>query len=201
MSAHHEALIQAMVITSAADGSMSDVELERIGRIIRYAPAFDGFDLADLTNITEACVAALSQDDGLDLILASIISKLDSNLAETAYAFALDIAAADGLVEEEEMSILELLRHGLNIDRLIAAGLNAVRGPILQGLSQSPLDHLDAFMKLYYSPNSIAVAVSIALHEAGLPFEAVRVDFQVLEQQSPAYLHLNPKRAGCPPLF
>ena len=123
MSAHHEALIQAMVITSAADGTMSDVELERIGRIIRYAPAFEGFDLDDLTNITDACVAALSQDDGLDLILASVVSKLDSRLAETAYAFSLDIAAADGSVEEEEMSILELLRHGLNIDRLIAAGI------------------------------------------------------------------------------
>lgn len=123
MSAHHEALIQAMVLTSASDGDMSDEELARIGHIIKNAPAFSGFDLADLTPITEACAAALSQDDGLDLIVASLVDKLDGPLGETAYAFALDIAAADGVVVEEEMSVLELLRHALGIDRLIAAGI------------------------------------------------------------------------------
>lgn len=123
MSAHHEALIQAMVITSASDGNMSDGELERIGRIIRFAPAFDGFDLAQLGPITQACASALSQEDGLDLLMASVVAKLDGTLRETAYAFALDIAASDGKVEEEEMSVLEMLRHSLGLDRLIAAGI------------------------------------------------------------------------------
>jgi len=123
MSAHHEALIQAMVLISASDGHMSDEELARIGRIIKYAPAFADFDLEQLTPITEACAAALGQEDGLDLIMASMVNKLDAPLAETAYAFALDIAASDGVVAEEEMSILEMLRHALDIDRLIAAGI------------------------------------------------------------------------------
>ena len=123
MSAHHEALIQAMVLISASDGEMSDEELSRIGQIIRESPAFSGFDLNDLRPITEACAAALAQEDGLDLIMASIMDKLDVQLSETAYAFALDIAASDGSVADEEMSILEMLRHSLNIDRLIAAGI------------------------------------------------------------------------------
>ena len=123
MSSHHEALIQAMVITSAADGTMSDSELERIGRIIRYAPAFQSFEVADLSAITEATAAALAREDGLDLILASMVGKLPGSLVETAYAFALDIAADDGVITSEEQGILELLRHSLNIDRLIAAGI------------------------------------------------------------------------------
>lgn len=123
MSVHHEALIQAMVLISASDGTMSDEELSHIGQIIRDAPAFSGFDLEDLRPITEACAAALAQEDGLDLIMASIVNKLDGPLTETAYAFALDIAASDGSVAEEEMAILEMLRHTLNIDRLIAAGI------------------------------------------------------------------------------
>ena len=123
MSAHHEALIQAMVLISASDGSMEDSEIASIGRIIRDAPVFSGFDMNHLRPITEACAAALSQEDGLDLIVASIVDKLDTQLAETAYAFALDIAASDGKVAPEEMSILEMLRHSLNIDRLIAAGI------------------------------------------------------------------------------
>lgn len=123
MSAHHEALIQAMVLVSASDGDMADNELARIGQIVRFTPIFDGFDLDDLVPITKACAAALAQDDGLDLMLASLVTKLDGPLRETAYAFALDIAASDGVVVEEEMSVLELLRHALDIDRLIAAGL------------------------------------------------------------------------------
>ena len=55
--------------------------------------------------------------------MASMVNKLDVPLTETAYAFALDIAASDGVVEPEEMSILEMMRHALNIDRLIAAGI------------------------------------------------------------------------------
>ena len=123
MSVHHEALIQAMVLISASDGVMSDEELANIGQIIKNTPAFSGFDLKDLRPITEACAAALSQEDGLDLIMASIVKKLDAPLSETAYAFALDIAATDGSVTKEEMTILEMLRHTLNIDRLIAAGI------------------------------------------------------------------------------
>ena len=123
MSVHHEALIQAMVLVSASDGNMSDEELARIGQIIKDAPAFSGFDLNDLRPITQACAAALAQENGLDLITASLITHLDGPLRETAYAFALDIAASDGVVVAEEMSVLEMLRHTLDIDRLIAAGL------------------------------------------------------------------------------
>ena len=123
MSANHEALIQTMVLVSVSDGDMSDRELESIGRIVRYAPAFEGFNVEDLSSITEACIAALSQDEGIDLIIANLLTKLDVGLRETAYAFALDVAAADGIVVDTEMAVLEMLRHRLNIDRLIAAGI------------------------------------------------------------------------------
>ncbi len=44
-------------------------------------------------------------------------------LRETAYALACDIAAADQEVPEEEARMLEMIRHRLKIDRLIAAGI------------------------------------------------------------------------------
>jgi glutathione S-transferase len=46
---------------------------------------------------------------------------------------------------------------------------------------------------LYYAPGTCAQAVRIALHEAGVPHEAVRIDFSAAEQRSPAYLAVNPK--------
>lgn len=48
-------------------------------------------------------------------------------------------------------------------------------------------------MKLYYTPGTVSIAVAITLEEAGLPYEAVKVDFASDEQTKPAYLKLNPK--------
>lgn len=48
-------------------------------------------------------------------------------------------------------------------------------------------------MQLYYTPGTISVAIAITLHEAGLPFEPILVDFKNNEQQSSAYREVNPK--------
>jgi glutathione S-transferase len=48
-------------------------------------------------------------------------------------------------------------------------------------------------MKLYYAKGTIAIAVAIALHEAELPFEPVRLDFKAGDQTRPDYHAVNPK--------
>ncbi|NCQ22834.1 MAG: glutathione S-transferase [Rhodobacteraceae bacterium CG17_big_fil_post_rev_8_21_14_2_50_63_15] len=48
-------------------------------------------------------------------------------------------------------------------------------------------------MKLYYAKGTIAIAVAISLHEAGLPFEPVRLDFKAGDQTRPDYHAINPK--------
>ena len=40
----HEALIYVMVMISAADGKMPEIELKRIGRLASFLPVFEGFD-------------------------------------------------------------------------------------------------------------------------------------------------------------
>jgi glutathione S-transferase len=47
-------------------------------------------------------------------------------------------------------------------------------------------------MKFYFSPGSCALAVHIALEEAGARYEAQRVHFDRQEQRSPEYLRINP---------
>ena len=49
--------------------------------------------------------------------------KSSPPICETAYALACDVAAVDGEATQEELRVLELMRHRLNIDRLIAAGI------------------------------------------------------------------------------
>lgn len=48
-------------------------------------------------------------------------------------------------------------------------------------------------MQLYYAAGTISVAVAIALEEAGLPYDAVPLDFASGDQNRPDYLALNPK--------
>jgi len=48
-------------------------------------------------------------------------------------------------------------------------------------------------LKLHYAPSTISVAVAIALEEAGLAYEPVKVDFAAAEQTGAPYLALNPK--------
>lgn len=48
-------------------------------------------------------------------------------------------------------------------------------------------------MKLHYAPNTIASAVTIALHEADIGFESQLVDFKTKAQSKPEYHKINPK--------
>lgn len=48
-------------------------------------------------------------------------------------------------------------------------------------------------LRLYYAPNSCALASHLALELSGLPYEAKRLDIARQEQRSPEYLALNPK--------
>jgi glutathione S-transferase len=46
---------------------------------------------------------------------------------------------------------------------------------------------------LYYAPHTCSLASHIALEDAGAKYDLRRVDFKKAEQQSPAYLAVNPK--------
>lgn len=48
-------------------------------------------------------------------------------------------------------------------------------------------------LKLYYAPNTCALATRIALEEAGLAYELVSIDFANSQQRTPEYLAINPK--------
>lgn len=48
-------------------------------------------------------------------------------------------------------------------------------------------------MQLFYAPGTVAVAVALALQEAALDHDLVRIDFAASEQTKPDYLKINPK--------
>src|SRR5436853_6202187 len=50
-----------------------------------------------------------------------------------------------------------------------------------------------AMLALYFAPGSSSMAVHIALHEIGAPFEARPLSFSKREHRAPDYLALNPE--------
>lgn len=123
MVSTHEGLIYAMVMVAAADRSMTDAELATIGFLVHRLPIFEEFDEEKLPAVASRCADVLEKEDGLEKLLAVIRDSMPERLHETAYALAVEVAAADRRASQEELRILELMRHRLEIDRLIAAGI------------------------------------------------------------------------------
>jgi tellurite resistance protein len=120
---HHAALVYVMVTVSAVDRAMTDDELHRIGEIVSNLPVFSDYDDNDLVKTAEACGEILSADGGLQQVLRLVRGALPEKLRETAYAVALEVAAADRLVRPEEIRFLEMLGDTLELDRMTTAAI------------------------------------------------------------------------------
>ena len=118
-----EALVFVMVTTAAADQHLSETELSRIGTICDTLPIFAGLDRDRLVAHANACSAILREEDGLDQIIGFVRNTLPEPLRETAYAVAVDVAAADLSVHQEELLFLQALRDALDIDPLVVAAI------------------------------------------------------------------------------
>jgi tellurite resistance protein len=118
-----EALVHIMVVVSASDSDMTDRELAKMGTVVQTMPAFAEFDPEQLLEVTRRSHELLQQEGALNDIIASIAQAIPPRLRDTAYAFAVEIAAADRQVQAEELRILQILRGHLGIDTLTAAAI------------------------------------------------------------------------------
>jgi tellurite resistance protein len=118
-----DALVAVMTAVSASDQNMTDRELASITRIIEGLPVFRDYDRDRIATVSAMVVDLFEEEDGLDALLGLVNDALPEPLRETAYALACDVAAADGRVAMNELRFLEMLRHGLSIDRLAAAAI------------------------------------------------------------------------------
>jgi tellurite resistance protein len=118
-----EALLYLMVITSAADSDMTDMELARIGEVIRSWPVFADFDENKLIRVAQDCQKLLQEPAGLDGVLTLAAKAIPERLHDTAYAAALEVAAVDLEMRLEEVRVLQLLRHHLAIDKPTVAAV------------------------------------------------------------------------------
>ena len=114
-----KALIYLMVLVSAADADMTDAELLTIGEIVRKFPVFHGFNADDLVSVAEECGELLAASEaGVEFVVNIVRECLPERLYETAYACAVEVAAADEAVDQEELRVLEVIRDTLCLSRL-----------------------------------------------------------------------------------
>jgi tellurite resistance protein len=119
----HRGLIYTMVLVSAVEKELADSELQTIADIVGHLPVFRNFDRHSLPGLLNDCTELLGGDEGLEQTLDAIKAALPTKLRETAYAIACDLVASDGEATQEELQMLELIRHHLNVERLVAAAI------------------------------------------------------------------------------
>ncbi|MEC7091978.1 MAG: tellurite resistance TerB family protein, partial [Pseudomonadota bacterium] len=90
-----QVLIHLMLAMAAADEAISDAELSRVERLIDFLPVFENFPPEDLDIVTDSFVELMSVEEGLDSLMTLLANTLPDELHETAYALAVEIAAAD----------------------------------------------------------------------------------------------------------
>ena len=118
-----QALIYTMVTMSGVEGPINAVELAEIGNIVRHLPIFRNFDEERLTTVAQEVAEILGESDGLQAVLGLVKEALSPKLRETAYALAVEVAAADLAVAKEELRFLAILRDTLELDKLVTAAL------------------------------------------------------------------------------
>jgi tellurite resistance protein len=118
-----DSLVAIMIATSASDERIRTAELVTIESIVNLLPVFAGYDPDRLKQVAEVVFDLFAEEDGLDALLGLVRENLPERLYETAYALACDVAAADGVLGEEELRLLEEIRYELNIERLHAAAI------------------------------------------------------------------------------
>lgn len=114
-----EAFIAVAVAVSAADGFISDTEGAGIMAYVRRMRLFQDMTETQLDNSFDKIMKTLRLH-GPGALVAAANGVLQGETRETAFACAVDIALADGVLEEEEKSLLSELQQVLDIPENIA---------------------------------------------------------------------------------
>jgi uncharacterized tellurite resistance protein B-like protein len=120
-----DTLIAIMIAVSASDDAIRTSELVTIERMVNHLPVFADYDVERIKEVSNAVFDMLAEEEGLDILWATVQTTLPSRLFDTAYAMACDVVAADGTAREGELRLLEDMRYELNIDRLLASAIEA----------------------------------------------------------------------------
>lgn len=118
-----DALVAVMVAVSASDETIRTSELIAIERTVNHMPVFASYDIDRIRVVAQTVYSLFEVEDGIEALFGIVREALPERLFETAYALACDVAAADGVLRQPELRMLEEIRGELAIDRLHAVAI------------------------------------------------------------------------------
>ena len=120
-----DALIYLMVVAASSDAQVSDRELDAIGGLVLRLPVFENFNRDQLGPIAAEAVDLIKDSSSIDKVLDMVLAAIPARLHDTAYALAVEVAAVDLRLEQEELLLLEMIREKLELDGLVSAAIEA----------------------------------------------------------------------------
>lgn len=118
-----DALCAAMIVTACADGALNSTEARTVKHNIDVLPIFTGYEPGRFDEIAAIVENMLNEDDGIDQLLELLEQALPEKLSETVYALCCDVAASDGVLEQAELRLLEMVADRMDIDTLFRGAI------------------------------------------------------------------------------
>ena len=112
-----------MISVSMSDSNIRTSELMTIQQVVNHLPIFADYDVDRINKVAATVLDLFEDEEGLDALFGLTREALPSELNETAYALACDVAAADSHIGQQELRLLEEIRYELDLDRLHAAAI------------------------------------------------------------------------------
>ncbi len=109
-----EAFAAVMLATVAADGHISDEEVDGFNAVVNRMKLFQVQSASEHKAMIDKLFGLLKRNDA-SFLLQKGAESLPAELRETAFAVAGDFVFADGSVEAEEMATLEKLQATLGV--------------------------------------------------------------------------------------
>ncbi len=110
------ALLDAMVLTATADGTIADVEMKQLLVRVLERPEFEGLTPDELTEMVEASAKRLAAARTLEDILHALRERLpDHRNRLLAFGLATAVALADRKATRDELGLLKTLQAGFNL--------------------------------------------------------------------------------------
>ena len=119
-----DALLALMVAVSESDDRFEMSELNSIRRIMRSLPIFNDYDERRIGYVSKTVSMLTEETGGIEALFGLVGPALPSELAETAYVLACEVAVADGRIGNREFDFLGGIKDNLGIDPLVAAAIH-----------------------------------------------------------------------------
>ncbi len=109
-----EAFLAIALATSAADGDIAESEAKGIFAYLLQMRMFDGYTERQMSDMFKKLLSVL-KNEGVGGLVTVAKNSLPAEYRETAFICAVDIALADGVVEDGEKAMLEELQQVLEV--------------------------------------------------------------------------------------